>query len=102
MIRNLIRIETGYINTNHPDFIGGSRAISACKLLHYWKWRILASGPLAVSKFLQSFLVSCNICSMAYSSESPRYALDPTAAAAGFHFSKGDPPMSAMDPPPSL
>ncbi|KAF4686319.1 Dynamin-1-like protein [Perkinsus olseni] len=39
---------------------------------------------------------------MAYSSESPRYALDPTAAAAGFHFSKGDPPMSAMDPPPSL
>ncbi|KAF4714735.1 Dynamin-1-like protein, partial [Perkinsus olseni] len=69
MIRNLIRIETGYINTNHPDFIGGSRAISAC--------------------------------SMAYSSESPRYALDATAAA-GFHFSKGDPPMSAMDPPPSL
>ncbi|KAF4706454.1 Dynamin-1-like protein [Perkinsus olseni] len=37
---------------------------------------------------------------MAYSSESPRYALDPTAT--GFHFSKGDPPMSAMDPPPSL
>ncbi|KAF4703686.1 Dynamin-1-like protein [Perkinsus olseni] len=62
MIRNLIRIETGYINTNHPDFIGGSRAISACKLQRYWKWRILASGPLAVSKFLQRFLVSCNIC----------------------------------------
>lgn len=23
MIKNLIEIELGYINTNHPDFIGG-------------------------------------------------------------------------------
>ncbi|EEQ98940.1 dynamin, putative [Perkinsus marinus ATCC 50983] len=67
MIRNLIRIETGYINTNHPDFIGGSRAISAC--------------------------------SMACSSESPRYGMEATA---GFHFSKGEPAISTMDPTPSL
>ena len=29
MISNLIQCELAYINTNHPDFIGGSRAISA-------------------------------------------------------------------------
>lgn len=29
MIINLIHIELAYINTNHPDFIGGSRALSA-------------------------------------------------------------------------
>lgn len=29
MISNLIKCELAYINTNHPDFIGGSRAISA-------------------------------------------------------------------------
>ena len=29
LISNLIRCELAYINTNHPDFIGGSRAISA-------------------------------------------------------------------------
>ena len=29
MIANLIACEMAYINTNHPDFIGGSRAISA-------------------------------------------------------------------------
>ena len=29
MISNLISCEMAYINTNHPDFIGGSRAISA-------------------------------------------------------------------------
>jgi dynamin 1-like protein len=23
MIKNLVEIELGYINTNHPDFIGG-------------------------------------------------------------------------------
>ncbi|KAF4667860.1 Dynamin-1-like protein, partial [Perkinsus chesapeaki] len=34
MIGNLIKIETGYINTNHPDFIGGSRAISACTMAY--------------------------------------------------------------------
>ncbi|CAH0476525.1 unnamed protein product [Peronospora belbahrii] len=28
MIQNLIRIELAYINTNHPDFIGGSRAVA--------------------------------------------------------------------------
>lgn len=61
MIRNLIRIETGYINTNHPDFIGGSRAISACKLLQYRRWPFLI-GPLAVSKFLKYFMISCDIC----------------------------------------
>ena len=25
---NLVRIELSYINTNHPDFIGGSRAVA--------------------------------------------------------------------------
>jgi len=29
MISNLINTEVAYINTNHPDFIGGSRAVSA-------------------------------------------------------------------------
>ena len=29
MISNLVQCELAYINTNHPDFIGGSRAISA-------------------------------------------------------------------------
>eukprot|EP00743_Colponemidia_sp_Colp-15_P002183 GILK01002369.1.p1 GENE.GILK01002369.1~~GILK01002369.1.p1 ORF type:complete len:787 (-),score=132.68 GILK01002369.1:482-2842(-) len=29
MISNLIAIELAYINTNHPDFIGGSKAISS-------------------------------------------------------------------------
>lgn len=28
MISNLIKIEMAYVNTNHPDFIGGSRAIA--------------------------------------------------------------------------
>ncbi|CAI5745459.1 unnamed protein product [Peronospora destructor] len=28
MIQNLIRIELAYVNTNHPDFIGGSRAVA--------------------------------------------------------------------------
>ncbi|KAL0585757.1 hypothetical protein ABG067_004480 [Albugo candida] len=28
MIQNLIHIELAYINTNHPDFIGGSRAVA--------------------------------------------------------------------------
>ncbi|TMW56688.1 hypothetical protein Poli38472_006698 [Pythium oligandrum] len=28
MIQNLIQIELAYINTNHPDFIGGSRAVA--------------------------------------------------------------------------
>lgn len=23
MIKNLVEIELGYINTNHPDFVGG-------------------------------------------------------------------------------
>lgn len=29
MIRNLIQVEKAYINTNHPDFIGGSQAIAS-------------------------------------------------------------------------
>lgn len=29
MVSNLIDIELSYINTNHPDFIGGSRAVSS-------------------------------------------------------------------------
>eukprot|EP00823_Brevimastigomonas_motovehiculus_P005625 TRINITY_DN4181_c0_g1_i1.p1 TRINITY_DN4181_c0_g1~~TRINITY_DN4181_c0_g1_i1.p1 ORF type:complete len:427 (-),score=113.72 TRINITY_DN4181_c0_g1_i1:307-1587(-) len=29
MITNLVHIELAYINTNHPDFIGGSKAISS-------------------------------------------------------------------------
>jgi len=28
MVQNLVQIELAYINTNHPDFIGGSRAFS--------------------------------------------------------------------------
>jgi dynamin 1-like protein len=28
MVTNLIQIELAYINTNHPDFIGGSRAVA--------------------------------------------------------------------------
>lgn len=28
MIQNLIQIELSYVNTNHPDFIGGSRAVA--------------------------------------------------------------------------
>ncbi|KAK1945248.1 Dynamin-A [Phytophthora citrophthora] len=28
MIQNLIQIELAYVNTNHPDFIGGSRAVA--------------------------------------------------------------------------
>lgn len=28
MVSNLINIELSYINTNHPDFIGGSRAVT--------------------------------------------------------------------------
>ncbi|CAN0524841.1 unnamed protein product, partial [Laminaria digitata] len=28
MIANLIKLELAYINTSHPDFIGGSRAIA--------------------------------------------------------------------------
>mmetsp|Transcript_40638 Transcript_40638/g.97396 ORF Transcript_40638/g.97396 Transcript_40638/m.97396 type:complete len:703 (+) Transcript_40638:17-2125(+) len=31
MIANLIQIELAYINTNHPDFIGGSRAIAEAR-----------------------------------------------------------------------
>jgi len=27
MIRHLIEIELGYINTNHPDFVGGTSAL---------------------------------------------------------------------------
>lgn len=28
MIRNMISCELAYVNTNHPDFIGGSQAVS--------------------------------------------------------------------------
>lgn len=28
MVQNLIQIELSYVNTNHPDFIGGSRAVA--------------------------------------------------------------------------
>ena len=28
MIRNIISCELAYVNTNHPDFIGGSQAVS--------------------------------------------------------------------------
>ena len=28
MITNLIQVELAHVNTNHPDFIGGSRAVS--------------------------------------------------------------------------
>lgn len=28
MVQNLIQIELAYVNTNHPDFIGGSRAVA--------------------------------------------------------------------------
>ena len=27
MIKNIIEIEMGYINVNHPDFIGGTNAL---------------------------------------------------------------------------
>jgi len=27
MIKNLIEIELGYINTNHPDFVGGTNTL---------------------------------------------------------------------------
>ena len=27
MIKNLIEIEMGYINVNHPDFVGGTNAL---------------------------------------------------------------------------
>jgi len=27
MIRNLVEIEMGYINVNHPDFVGGTNAL---------------------------------------------------------------------------
>ncbi len=29
MINNLVHVELAYINTNHPDFIGGSKAVSS-------------------------------------------------------------------------
>lgn len=32
MIRDLIDCEHSYINTDHPDFIGGSRAIAQVRL----------------------------------------------------------------------
>ena len=50
MIRNLIAIEISYINTNHPDFIGGGDAIT--KILQRRAQRQLGaqgvSNPLAV------------------------------------------------------
>lgn len=27
MVKNLIKIEDSYINTHHPDFVGGANAI---------------------------------------------------------------------------
>jgi len=27
MIKNLVEIELGYINTNHPDFVGGTNTL---------------------------------------------------------------------------
>lgn len=27
MIKNLIEVELGYINTNHPDFVGGTNML---------------------------------------------------------------------------
>lgn len=29
MISNLINVEMAYVNTNHPDFVGGDGAITA-------------------------------------------------------------------------
>ena len=28
MVSNVVKIELAHINTNHPDFIGGSRAVA--------------------------------------------------------------------------
>lgn len=33
MVQNLVNIELAYINTNHPDFIGGSRALTKLALI---------------------------------------------------------------------
>jgi dynamin 1-like protein len=42
MISNLIKIELAYINTSHPDFIGGSRAVA--QLMDRVQQQSLASG----------------------------------------------------------
>lgn len=39
MIKNLIEIELGYINTNHPDFIGGMLLVWNEKILFYKKYQ---------------------------------------------------------------
>jgi len=33
MIKNLVEIELGYINTNHPDFVGGIGLLNNSELL---------------------------------------------------------------------
>lgn len=48
MVQNLVNIELAYINTNHPDFIGGSRALTQLALIRRKKQQPASgatSGP---------------------------------------------------------
>ena len=44
MVANLINIELAYINTNHPDFIGGSRALTQLAIQRKQKHKEESSG----------------------------------------------------------
>lgn len=48
MITNLIQIELSYINTSHPDFVGGKAAVAAAQQAH--QHRLKASTAAASSE----------------------------------------------------
>ena len=44
MVENLIRIELAYINTNHPDFVGGTRAAYEAYMMAQTRQRVGGGG----------------------------------------------------------
>jgi dynamin 1-like protein len=56
MVKNLIQCELAYINTSHPDFIGGSQAIAEISARRKQRLAIAAKQPVdaSVSKQTES------------------------------------------------
>jgi hypothetical protein len=49
MISNLIQIELSYINTSHPDFVGGKAAVAAAQQAHQHRLKASTAAASAAS-----------------------------------------------------
>lgn len=58
MVENLIAIEVAYINTNHPDFVGGTRAAYEAYMMAQTQSRVLEQNHLKLQASMSSGLSS--------------------------------------------